>query len=235
LNYGLRVNNFNRLGQDEINIYQDNQPVVYNPDFGIYEEAPILETYQKSKSKTLKTFHNLEPRISVSYKFNEHNAFKASYQRLHQYIQMLTNSNSPTPYNLWAPAGKYIKPLRADQYAVGYFHDFKNEDLRLETEIYYKDFKNSIDYISGADLIANDAVERIILNGEGRAYGLEFLLKKNSGKLTGWIAYTLSKTEQRTPGRTAEEPGINQGNWYKSPWDKTHDISITANYDLNKK
>lgn len=235
INYGVRLNSFSRLGQKEINVYEDDNPVIYNEEFGIYEEAPVLDTYEKSKSSALKTFVNVEPRGSVSYKFNEVNAFKASYQRLHQYLQMLTNSNSPTPYNLWAPSGKYIQPLRADQYALGYFRDFEKEDLRLETEVYYKDFKNSIDYISGADLITTDAVERIILNGEGRAYGLEVLLRKNSGRLTGWLAYTLSKTEQRTPGRTADEPGINHGKWYYSPWDKTHDVSVTANYELNDK
>lgn len=235
INYGVRFNMFNRLGQEQINLYENNQPVIYNPSLGRYEEAPIIDSYSTSKNKTVKTYYNIEPRASISYKFNDNNAFKASFQRLHQYIQMLTNSNSPTPYNLWAPAGEYIKPLRADQYALGYFHDFENEDLRFETEVYYKDFKNQIDYISGADLIANDAVERIVLNGEGRAYGLEVLLRKNTGRLTGWVAYTLSKAEQRTPGRISNEPGINNGKWYNSPWDKTHDISITANYELNKK
>lgn len=235
VNYGLRLNLFSRLGQKEINVYEEDQPVLYNSALGIYQEAPIIDSYEESRNKAIKTFYNVEPRASVSYKFNDNNAVKGSYQRLHQYIQMLTNSNSPTPYNLWAPSGKFINPLRADQYTIGYFHDFKKEDLRFETEIYYKDFRNQIDYISGADLITNDAVERIILEGEGRAYGLEVLLKKNSGKLTGWIAYTLSKSEQRTPGRTEEEPGINNGNWYYTPWDKTHDIAITANYKFNKK
>ncbi len=235
INYGLRLNQSNRLGQQQINVYENDQPVRYNEALGIYEEAPIVETYQAPRSKVLKTFYHLEPRLSFSYKFDQNNAFKASFQRLHQYLQMLTNSNSPTPYNLWAPSGKYIKPLRVNQYAAGYFHDFKKEDLRLEAEVYFKDFKNRIDYISGADLITNDAVERIILNGEARAYGLEILLKKNSGDLTGWIAYTLSKSEQRTPGRTANEPGINNGDWYRSPWDKTHDLAITGNYTFNKK
>lgn len=235
VNYGLRLNMFSRLGQKKINVYENDQPVIYNQELGIYEEAPIIDSYEKSTNSAINTFYNLEPRLSLSYKFNDNNAFKVSYQRLHQYLQMLTNSNSPTPYNLWAPSGEFIKPLRADQYAAGYFHDFKEEDWRLETEVYFKGFKNRIDYIPGADLITNDAVERIILNGEARAYGLEVLLKKNSGKLTGWIAYTLSKSEQKTPGRTAHEPGINKGDWYNSPWDKTHDISVTANYEFSEK
>jgi len=101
--------------------------------------------------------------------------------------------------------------------------------------VFYKDLDNRIDYIDGANLIANEAIERVILNGEGRAYGLEILFKKNAGDFTGWLAYTLSKSEQRTPARNANENGINNGQWYNTPYDKTHDISLYGNYKLNEK
>lgn len=117
--------------------------------------------------------------------------------------------------------------------AVGYFRNFEN--YSLEVESFYKKIQNRLDYVSGADLIANNAVEQILLNGQARAYGLEVLFRKNSGKLQGWVAYTLAKSEQRTPGRTVEETGINNGDWYNSPWDKTHDFSITGQYELSKK
>lgn len=235
VSYGLRLNSFTRLGQDKINVYKNNQPVKYNAQLSIYEKAPILNSYRKAKNHSVKTFVNLEPRASVSYKFNKNNAIKANYQRLNQYLQLLSNTNTPTPLDVWAPSGQFIKPLQADQVALGYFHDFEKSPLRLETEVFYKKIKNRIDYINGADLIANNAIEQVILNGNARAYGLEFLLKKTTGDFTGWISYTLSKAEQKTPGRTAQEPGINNGNWYNAPWDKTHDISVTGNYKFNKK
>ena len=105
----------------------------------------------------------------------------------------------------------------------------------METEVFYKDIRNRIDYINGGDLIANNEIETIILNGKARAYGLEVLFKKNEGNFTGWLSYTLSRSEQLTAGRTPNEPGINNGNWYSTPFDKTHDISINTTYELNDK
>lgn len=152
-----------------------------------------------------------------------------------QYLHLLSNTSSPTPLDVWAPSGKYIKPQILDQYAVGYFKNFKSGDYSIETEAYYKDVQNRIDYIDGANLIANDAIEQVILNGKMRSYGLEFMFKKNSGKLNGWLSYTLAKSEQKTPGRTAAEAGINNGNWYATSFDKTHDLSINTSYNLNEK
>ena len=152
-----------------------------------------------------------------------------------QYLHLLSNTSSPTPLDIWTPSGKYVKPQLLDQVALGYFRSFNEDNYSLEVETYYKKIQNRIDYIDGADLIANDAIEQVILNGEARAYGLEILLRKNEGRFKGWLAYTLSKSEQKTPGRTANETGINNGNWYNTAYDKTHDISITTSYDWNKK
>ncbi len=105
----------------------------------------------------------------------------------------------------------------------------------LEVETYYKKVQNRLDYIDGADLIANDAIEQVILNGRMRSYGLEVMLRKNEGRLNGWISYTLSKSEQQTPGRTAEESGINNGKWYRSVYDKTHNLAVTGSYKQNEK
>ena len=152
-----------------------------------------------------------------------------------QYLHLLSNTSSPTPLDVWAPSGKFIKPQILDQYAIGYFKNIKDGDYSLEVETYYKDVKNRIDYIDGANLIANDAIERVILNGKARAYGLEVLFRKNEGRFKGWIAYTLSKSEQKTEGRPPNETGINNGDWYNTVFDRTHDISITTSYNLNKK
>ena len=229
---GLRVSTFNRLGQ-ELNVYTDDNPILYDTELNVYQKADPIGTITKSRSETVKSFANLEPRFALAYQLNESSSIKTSYNRMTQYIHLISNSTSPTPFDIYAPSGKYIDPQLADQVAIGYFKEFENFSFEVET--YYKEVKNRIDYVDDADLIANNAVEQIILKGEARAYGLEFLVRKTQGRLKGWIAYTLAKSEQRTPGRTALETGINNGQWYNSAWDRTHDISITAQYEFTKK
>lgn len=235
VSYGLRFSNFLRLGQDELNIYENDQPVLFNENLGIYEKAEPIGTESFKRSDIIKSFSNLEPRFSLGYQIDNKTALKASYNRMSQYLHLLSNTTSPTPLDVWTPSGKYIKPQILDQYAVGYFRNFKDNAYTVEIESFYKTVRNRIDYIDGADLIANNAIEQVILNGRARAYGLEFFLKKNSGKLKGWLSYTLSKSEQQTKGRTPVETGINNGKWYNTAFNKTHDISITANYDLSEK
>ena len=235
LAYGLRFSNFIRLGQNELNVYQNNDPIFFNPSLEIYQKAEPLETIDPGRKGSLATFNNLEPRISLAYTLNPNNSIKASYTRLAQYLHLISNTSSPTPLDVWTPSGPFVKPQLLDQYALGYFKNIKNGNYSLETEVFYKDVQNRIDYIDGANLIANEAIEQVILNGEARAYGLEILIRKNEGKFQGWLAYTLSKSEQRTPGRNSNETGINFGEWYNTPYDKTHDFSVYASYDLNKK
>lgn len=230
---GLRLSSFNRLGQDELNIYANDNPIIYNEDLNIYEKANPIGTESFSRNETIKSFANLEPRFAFSYQLDKNASIKASYNRMTQYIHLISNSTSPTPFDIYAPSGKYIEPQLADQIAIGYFKAFENYSFEVET--YYKEVKNRVDYVDDADLIANNAVEQILLNGEARAYGLEILFRKTEGNLQGWIAYTLSKSEQRTPGRTEIETGINNGQWYNSAWDRTHDISITAQYQFTNK
>jgi len=235
LQYGARFSNFTRLGQDEINVYTNDNPVIYNSQFKKYESAESIAIESFKRSDVLANFNNFEPRISLSYLLDNQTSFKLSYNRMAQYLHLLSNTASPTPLDVWAPSGKFIKPQLLDQFAAGYFKSIKNGDYSLETEIFYKDIQNRIDYINGANLVANNEIETIILNGQARAYGLEVLFKKNEGNFKGWLAYTLSKSEQKTQGRTANEPGINQGEWYNTPYDKTHDISLNASYELSKK
>lgn len=234
LSYGLRLSSFFRLGQDEFDIYENDQPVVWNNTFKIYEKAEAIDNIAFKRTDVIKDFYNLEPRAALSYQFNSNSAVKMSYNRMSQYLHLLSNTNAPTPLDIWAPSGRYIKPQILDQFAAGYFLNFSNDMYSIELESFYKKIQNRIDYIDGADLIANNNIEQAILNGRARAYGLEFLLRKNKGRLKGWIAYTLSKSEQQTPGRTPEEFGINNGEWYKTPYDKTHDISLTSSYKLTK-
>ncbi|PRX54473.1 outer membrane receptor protein involved in Fe transport [Flagellimonas meridianipacifica] len=243
LNYGLRVSHFNRLGQDELFVYENDNPVIFDPFLLVYREAVPIDTINPGRGGSLDNFTNLEPRVSLAYNFQGKSSIKASYTRLAQYLHLLSNTNSPTPLDVWTPSGPFVEPQLLDQYAVGYFRDINEGEFSLEVEAFYKDIQNRIDYIDGADLIANDAIEQVILNGEARAYGLELLLRKNEGVFKGWLAYTLSRSEQRTPGRTLPfdngrsnlETGINFGEWYSTPFDKTHDISVFASYDASEK
>lgn len=234
LQAGLRLSNFLRLGQ-KMNTYANDNPLLYIETSQIYEEAQPTGSVTYSKGEVIKSFSYPEPRFSMAYQLDSDQSFKLSYNRMAQYLHLISNTNSPTPIDVWAPSGKYIDPQLLDQVAVGYFKIFDNNRYNLEVEAFYKTIQNRLDYIDGAELIANDAIEQILLTGQARAGGLEVLFRKNEGKLTGWIAYTLSRSEQQTPGRTPSEVGINYGNWYAAPYDKTHDISITTNYDLNKR
>lgn len=243
LGYGLRFSQFVRLGQDEVFTYANDNPVVFDPFLLIYQEAEPTGRSTPGRKGRLATFNNLEPRASLSYTLNEKSSIKASYTRLAQYLHLLSNTSSPTPLDVWTPSGPFVKPQLLDQYALGYFRNINEGDYVIESEVFYKEVQNRIDYIDGANLIANDAIEQVILNGQARAYGLELLLRKNEGDFQGWLAYTLSKSEQRTPGRNLDfdngrsnlETGINNGNWYNTPYDKTHDISLFLNYNLNEK
>ncbi|MCL6265501.1 TonB-dependent receptor [Flagellimonas myxillae] len=233
--YGIRFSHFNRMGGQPLSIYANDQPLVYNPTLRFYERTDPVDEVTFSKSESIKKFSNFEPRLSLAYQLNDNSSLKAGYSRAAQYIHLLSNTSSVTPLDVWTPSGKYIKPQLSDQYALGYFRNFTDKMYSLEAELYYKTVDNRIDYIDGSDLIGNNTIETEILNGESRAYGLELLLRKNEGDFTGWIAYTLSKSEQRTTDSKAGGPGINNGNWYSTPYDRTHDISVTGAYQLNKK
>jgi hypothetical protein len=235
INYGLRYSLFYRLGEETIDLYENNQAVVFNEQFQIYEKANPIGTRRYGRNETIASFDNLEPRVSVSYSIDDNQSVKASYNRMAQYLHLITNTQSPTPLDIWAPSDQYLKPQTLDQVAFGYFKNFNDDKYSLEMETFYKKINNRLDYIDGADLIANNDIERVVLNGRARAYGLEILFKKNEGKLTGWVAYTLSRTEQQTPGRTPNETGINNGEWYKTGFDKTHNLSVTGMYEWNRK
>ena len=235
ISYGLRYSLFYRLGNSKINIYENNNPVLFNSEMQIYEKATPIGVQNYKKNETITNFGNLEPRFSLAYQVNDSQSIKTSYNRMVQYLQLVSNTASPTPLDVWTPSDSFIKPQIADQVAVGYFTNFSENKYSLEIESYYKKIQNRIDYIDGADLIGNNALEQVILNGRMRAYGLEIMLKKNEGKFNGWISYTLSRSEQQTPGRTILETGINNGKWYKSAFDKTHNLAITSAYELNKK
>ncbi len=234
-NYGIRHSSFARLGGQSLNDYQDNKPVVYNADLGIYQAGIVTGETEYAKDDEIEVYNNLEPRVALSYQLNENSSVKAGYSRTAQYIHLLSNTTSVTPLDVWTPSGKYVKPQLSDQFALGYFKNFNNKTYSFEAEVYYKTVENRMDYIDGSDLIGQNTIETEILNGESRGYGFEVLLRKAKGDFTGWLGYTLSKSEQRTLGGSAGGPGINNGNWYNTAQDRTHDISFTGSYKLSEK
>ncbi|CAL2111715.1 Probable TonB-dependent outer membrane receptor precursor [Tenacibaculum sp. 190130A14a] len=233
--YGVRFSTFHRLGSQTLNEYENDLPVVYNTQLGIYERAVAIGETAYASGETIASFGNFEPRFALSYQLNDKSSIKTSYNRTAQYLHLISNTTSATPLDVWAPSGKFVKPQLADQYAIGYFRNFRENMYSFEIEGYYKTVNNRIDYVDGADLIAQNNIEREILIGEMRSYGAELLLRKNKGDFTGWISYTLSKAQQRTPGNNSGGLGINNGNWYNTAYDRTHDFSFTGSYKLNEK
>ena len=173
-----------------------------------------------------KTYLNPEPRIALSWKLTEAASLKMAYSRNTQHLHLLSNSVSTDPTDQWIGDSYNIKPETADQLSLGYYRDFWG--YRLEAETYYKWMGAQVDYRNGADLTTTDDVQSQLLYGIGRAYGLELYLKKNRGKLTGWVSYSLSRTEKKIDG-------INEGQWYKAHQDRTHDLSVVAMYPLSKR
>ncbi|CDF81242.1 TonB-dependent receptor [Formosa agariphila KMM 3901] len=232
---GLRFSYFNRLGGQPMSTYENNQPVVYNESLGIYQEGIKTGEIDYSRGESIKTFSNFEPRLGLAYELSESSSFKLGYSRIAQYLHLLSNTANATPLDVWTPSGEFIDPQMANQYSAGYFKELKNGLFSIETEVYYKTVDNRIDYIDGSSLIAQNNIETQILTGESRAYGWELLFRKNRGRFTGWFAYTLSKSEQNTPGGNANGPGINNGEWYSTAYDRTHDVSVTGTYQLTDK
>ncbi|NQY30169.1 MAG: TonB-dependent receptor [Flavobacteriaceae bacterium] len=235
IQYGLRYSTFTRLGGQALSNYSNNTPVVYNNELGIYEQGIETNETDYKNNEKIKAFGNFEPRLAISYQLNKTSSVKAGYTKSTQYIHLLSNTTSATPLDVWAPSGQFIDPQISNQYALGYFKNINHKMYSLEAEVYYKTTDNRVDYIDGANLIGNNNIETEILNGESKSYGLEFLLRKNKGRFTGWFAYTLSKSEQRTLGGIAGGPGINNGDWYNTAYDRTHDFSLTGVYKHNDK
>ncbi|MCR9153053.1 MAG: TonB-dependent receptor [Bacteroidetes bacterium] len=226
--YGVRYSSFYNLGSQTKNIYQ-NQEL---PDLGEIQETVNFESGEIIKAYN--GLEGLEPRLAVNYRLDDEKSIKLSYNRTRQYIHLISNTTAPTPVDLYRPAGMHIKPATVNQIAGGYFQNFLNNQYELSLESYYKDFRNIVDYRNGAELIFNETIETEILAGIGRSYGLEVYLRKQEGKLTGWVSYTLSKTELKVDG-VSPSLAINAGEWYPANYDKRHDISVVLNYKLTSK
>ena len=167
----------------------------------------------------------VEPRLSLNYQPGGKTTFQISYNRMIQYLHLLSNSNAGSPTDVWMPGSNNLKPLAVDHFSTGLFMNFFNNSIETSAEIYYKNIKNTVDYEDGAEIIFNEYIESQIISGYGRSYGLELFIKKRQGRFTGWISYTISRTENRIKE-------INNYSWYPVRHDKTHDLSIIATYKI---
>ena len=214
LKYGLRATAFQNMGKASVYSYDKNYEV---KDTTYYKSGKIYHTYIK-----------FEPRFGIAYQLDDRSSLKANYAHNVQFIQIANNSDSGSPLDLWFPASTNIKPQRADLYSVGYFRNFNKNAIEASAELYYKGMNNVIDFVDNAQLLLNDKLEGEVRAGKGKAYGMELMLKKNTGKLTGFINYTLSRTERTIPG-------INNGKTYLAPSDKTNSVNLMLSYELSKK
>ncbi len=215
LNFGLRVSAFSVMGGDNKFYKLDNN---YN----------ITDTVKVASGQVLQTYVNPEPRVSASYVLTETSSFKAAYARNTQYLHLLSNSTTASPTDKYVATNNIIKPGIADQVSAGYFRNFNDNAYEASAEIYYKWMQNQVDYKDNANILSSDAIEPQLRLGQGRAYGVEFYVKKKTGKLTGWISYTLSRTERQING-------INNGDWYAAKQDRTHDLAVVAIYKLSNR
>jgi hypothetical protein len=213
-NYGLRFSTFNQMGPGWFYNYNE-------------KNQPVDSTWFQS-GKAAFPWIGIEPRIALNYQLGNNSSVKLSYNRMAQYLHLLSNSTTGSPTDIWMPSSNNLKPLYVDQVSAGFFRNFLNNGIEASIEVYYKNMINTVDYEDGAEIILNKHVESEILTGKGRGYGLEFYIKKNYGNFSGWISYTLSKTENKIKE-------INNNSWYPMKYDKTHDLSVIAIYKLGKR
>lgn len=219
LQYGIRWSFFNYLGKGTKYTYRDT----------ISNESKPLDSEEKiGEGKTIKAYNNPEPRFALNYTINDKSSVKLGYNRMSQYLHIVSNTAASTPLDIYTPVTNNIKPLISDQVTLGYFRNFKENMFETSAEVYYKDLQNQLDYVDNANLLLNKYLEADLIQGKGRAYGLELYIKKAKGKLNGWVSYTLSKTERQMRGISNDE-------WFLSKYDRTHNVNTVLIYDLSKR
>jgi len=219
LQYGLRWSFYNYIGKGNKYTYRDTIP---------NESRPLDNEEKIANGETIKMYNVPEPRLAVNYTINDKSSIKLGYNRMAQYLHIVSNTAASTPLDIYTPVTNNIKPLIADQITLGYFRNFKENMFESSAEIYYKDLQNQLDYVDNANLLLNKYLEADLVQGKGRAYGAELYLKKSKGKLNGWVSYTLSKTERQVRGISNDE-------WFLSKYDRTHNVNTVLIYDLNKR
>jgi hypothetical protein len=220
---GLRYSFFINNGPREVFLYEPGKSK---------EVTTMIDTLQYAKGEKIASYGGPEIRLSMRYSLSKNSSLKLSFNRMRQYLQMLSNTTAIAPTDIWKLSDAYVKPLLGDQFSVGYYLAAKS--IEFSAEVYYKQMQNFLDYKGGAELILNEHIETDVINAEGKAYGAEFLLKKPNGKLNGWLSYTYSRSLIRTVSDFQSEI-INRGEYYPSNYDKPHAINLIANYKFNRR
>lgn len=225
LNLGLRYSYYAALGKSTQNIYEEGVPKSANS---------VTEVKNFDNNETVQTYGGLEYRISGRYVLGKDLSVKAGFNRTIQYLHLLTTNTTQSPTDIWKLSNLNIEPQRADQFSVGLFKNYVGNDLELSVEGYYKKMNDLLDYKIGAQLILNDNLETELLQGDGKAYGIEFLIKKTKGRLNGYLGYTYSRALIRLNSEIEQEQ-VNNGNFFPANFDKPHDFSFIGNYRFTKR
>lgn len=217
---GLRLSLYQRIGPDTVDLYQEGT---------VRRQETILSQEIIADNKVSKTYSGIEPRLSIKWEIGKNSSIKAGYQRLRQYIQLISNTTSALPSDRWGTSDTYIKPQISDQISLGYFKNFDEDRWEVSTEMYVKRMENITDYKDLADLLFSPRLEQEIIQGKGRAYGIETLIRKNSGFWNGWLGYTYSRTQIYIDPSFSEVHNYT-GNWYPANYDRPHVVSALLNY-----
>jgi hypothetical protein len=222
---GLRYSLYNYLGPKTVSEYAEDGPI---------EDATKTGETSYGENELIQTYHGPELRLSARYALNEDNALKLSFNRMRQYIHMLSNTTSISPTDIWKLSDTQVQPQLGDQISLGYYRNFKNNTIEGSVEGYYKNIDNLLDFKSGAQLILNEQIETDIVSGLGKSYGVEVLLKKKTGKLNGWISYTYSRAMIKVDSEYLSET-INQGEFYPASFDKPHSLNVLTNWKFSRR
>jgi hypothetical protein len=219
LDYGVRLSVFQNIGKGDVYQYEDPQDNI---------NKRRTDTLHYDMWETIKSYVNLEPRFGMRYAIDETQSVKISYNRMVQNTHLMSSGTVPVPFNTWNPSNYYLKPQIADQVAAGYFRNFKNNMFEASIEAYYKDINNVTDFADNAELFFNEDISTEYRQGDSWAYGLEFMVNKQQGKLTGMASYTWSKAQRKVPD-------VNKGATFDSNHDRRNVLNIQAAYDHSEK
>ncbi len=225
LDVGIRYSLFNTLGASSQRIYQDGLP---------RNELTLIETKEFDKNDIVETYGGPEIRVSARYLLIPGLSIKASYNNTIQYIHRLTNNTTASPIDTWKLSDINIKPQKADQYSLGVYKNLNQNVYELSIEGFYKRSNDILDFKTGAQTLLNESVETEVLQGKGKSYGLEFLIKKNKGKFNGWLGYTYSRSFIKLDSQFREEQ-VNDGDFFPSNFDRPHDVSLVTNYKFTRR
>jgi len=225
LDLGVRYSLYSYLGPNKIYIYQPNSPRT---------SGSVIDSLTYGNNKPICWYSGLEPRLSLRFIISNSSSVKLSYNRIHQYVNLVSNTAVMAPTDVWKLSSPNLKPLTCDHFAVGYFKNLKNNTYETSIEIYYKSLTNAIEYKNGANLLLNPYLEADLTNVRGYNYGVELYLKKNSGRLTGWASYTFSRSLQKTNGIFTGDK-INENQLFPSNFDRPHDLIINLNYHISRR